>query len=165
MERKAAAGRGGSRFRIREVSAGDVGKGLLETLRSLSDLEGLTTAEAGEILKTMARAPFSQMLVAVTADGRVVGVTTLLVEQKLIHGGGRVGHIEDVAVSKGFEGKGVGSSLVKSAVQLAQDKGCYKVILDCKDDVVGFYEKAGFRRYEVGMRLDLKRRPRESSRS
>ena len=42
----------------------------------------------------------------------MIGATTLLVEQKFIHSGGKAGHIEDVVTRKGFEGLGIGSALI-----------------------------------------------------
>jgi glucosamine-phosphate N-acetyltransferase len=147
-------------YEIREVRAADLGNGLVETLGNLSDTGGLTPARAREVLRRMRRSPLYHVLVAVGSDGQVMGATTLLVEQKFIHGGGLVGHIEDVVVRKGCEGKGVGGSLVKAAVEMAEELACYKCILDCKDELVGFYEKLGFRRRDVGMRIDFKRSPR-----
>ena len=134
-----------------------MGNGFVETLGNLTDIGGLTPGMARKILRTMRRAPLYHILVAVGADEQVVGATTLLVEQKFIHGGGLVGHIEDVAVRKGYEGRGVGGSLVKAAVEMAEGLACYKCILDCNDQVVGFYEKLGFRVHDVGMRIDFKR--------
>jgi len=147
-------------YEIRELRAADLGNGLVETLGNLTDTGGLTPAAAQKVLRAMRRTPLYHVLVAVDGDGQVVGATTLLVEQKFIHGGGLVGHIEDVAVRKGYEGRGVGGSLVKAAVEMAEELACYKCILDCKDELVGFYEKLGFRRHDVGMRMDFKRSSR-----
>jgi glucosamine-phosphate N-acetyltransferase len=144
-------------YAIRELKAADLENGLIDTLGNLSETGGLTPAAARRILRNMKRAPLYHVLVAVGADGQVMGATTLLVEQKFIHGGGLVGHIEDVAVRKGYEGRGVGGSLVKAAVEMARELACYKCILDCKEELVGFYERLGFRRRDVGMRIDLKR--------
>ena len=144
-------------YEIRELRAADLGNGFVETLGNLSDTGGLTPSAARKILRTMRRTPLYHVLVAVGADGQVVGATTLLVEQKFIHGGGLVGHIEDVAVRKGYEEKGVGGSLLRAALEMAEASACYKCILDCKDELVSFYEKLGFRRHDVGMRIDFKR--------
>lgn len=172
MKPKGAASGG---YEIRELTAADLGNGFIETLGNLSDTGGLTPASARKILEKMGRASPYHVLVAAGADGKVVGATTLLVEQKFIHGGGLVGHIEDVAVRKGSEGRGIGGSLVKAAVRIADEVGCYKVILDCKEELEPFYAKLGFRRHDLGMRLDLgpagpnatkgTARARESSRS
>lgn len=160
---KRAPRRKPSRYEIRELRASDLENGFFETLGNLSELEGLTVAKGRKILSDMKRGTAYNILVAVAPGGQVIGTTTLLVEQKFIHGGGLVGHIEDVAVRKGFEGKGVGSSLVRRAIGEAKELGCYKCILDCSPGRVGFYEAIGLVRHEVGMRVDLKgarKRPR-----
>jgi len=77
-----------------------------------------------------------------------------LIEQKFIHDGGLVGHIEDVVVRKDYEGKGIGIKLVTSMLECAKEKNCYKTILDCKDDVKQFYERIGFKHESNGMRYD-----------
>jgi len=41
-------------------------------------------------------------------------------------------------------GKGLGRRIVQLLKQMAFAAGCYKVILDCRDDNVPFYEKCGF---------------------
>ncbi len=46
--------------------------------------------------------------------------------------------------------------VVGKAIQRARDLGCYKVILNCKEELVPFYTRLGMRRHEVGMRVDLK---------
>ncbi len=150
-------------YEIRELVPADLGNGFVETLGNLSDTGGLTPAAARKVLRSMGRSPLYHVLVAVGADGRVVGATTLLVEQKFIHGGGLVGHIEDVSVREGYEGRGVGGSLVKAAAEMAERLGCYKCILECREELVGFYEKLGFRRHDVGMRTDFKRDSQRTS--
>ena len=154
MKPRGAAPKG---YEIRELTAADLGNGFIETLGNLSDTGGLTPASARRILGKIGRASIYHVLVAAGADGKVVGATTLLVEQKFIHGGGLVGHIEDVAVRKASEGRGIGGSLVKAAVRTADELGCYKVILDCKEELEPFYAKLGFRKHDLGMRLDLAR--------
>ena len=143
------------RYEVRELKPADLERGFLKTLESLSSVEGLTPAAGRKILsKSNGQGP---VIVAVAEDGEVIGTTTLLVEKKFIHHGGLVGHIEDVAVRKGYEGMGVGSAVVRGAVSRAEQLGCYKVILDCKPELVPFYERMGFKSKDVGMRLDLKR--------
>jgi glucosamine-phosphate N-acetyltransferase len=152
MKPQGAAPKG---YEIRELTVADLGNGIIETLGNLSDTGGLTPASARVIFEKMEASSLYHVLVAVEADGRVVGATTLLVEQKFIHGGGLVGHIEDVAVRTGSEGRGIGGSVVKAAVRKAEELGCYKVILDCKEELEPFYAKLGFSKRDIGMRIDL----------
>ena len=43
-----------------------------------------------------------------TAKRRVVGSATAVIEQKMIHGCGRVCHIEDVVVDSAYRGRRIG---------------------------------------------------------
>lgn len=87
-------------------------------------------------------------------DGFVVGVASLITINKLIRGGNRIGLIEDVAVSKTSGSRGVGRMLIEKLKDLAVERGCYKVILNCSEDNIGFYKKCGFYQNEVQMRWD-----------
>ena len=82
---------------------------------------------------------------------RVVGTGSVLIEKKFIHSLGSVGHIEDIVIDKGFRGKGLGKLIVTHLVQYAKSKGCYKTLLNCSEDKVGFYEKCGFKGRGVEM--------------
>lgn len=142
------------KIKIRKLKKEDFKKGFLEALSNLS-LVDLDWKEAEKIYKNYIQGnPVYNIFVA-ELDGKVVGVTTLLVEQKFIHSGGKVGHIEDVATRKGFEGRGIGSALVKRVIAEAKRQGCYKVILDCSKKNIPFYKKFGFYVHETEMRLDL----------
>lgn len=142
-------------YRIRAMRASDIENGFLESLSNLSDVRGLKRSVSSRVLREIRRNPHHKVFVAIR-DEAVLGTTTILVEPKFIHDGGFVGHIEDVSVREGFEGDGIGRALVEAAVEFARRSGCYKCILDCEDDVVGFYEGLGFRKRAVEMRLDLR---------
>ena len=85
---------------------------------------------------------------------QLVASGTLLIEQKFIHNGGKVGHIEDVSVLKEYQGQGIGSKLIKRCLTLAKFHRCYKTILDCSDQNIDFYVKNGFNVKGVLMRFD-----------
>jgi glucosamine-phosphate N-acetyltransferase len=145
-------------FIIREIEQADLEKGFFQTLSNLAmvgrirdDLE-----QAKKILQEIKSYPLYKIFVAVKNDNaEIIGSITLLIEQKFIHDGGKSGHIEDVVTRKEYEGIGVGSALVSAALAFAREKNCYKVILDCSEKNVRFYEKIGFRRNEISMRYDL----------
>ena len=138
---------------IREIEEDDLEKGFLETLDFLRNASDLDKNKAKEILKKIKQN--SNHIIYVAIDNKkIVGSTTLLIEQKFIHDGGLVGHIEDVVVRKDYEGKGIGIKLVMSMLERAKEKNCYKTILDCKDDVKQFYERIGFKRESNCMRYD-----------
>lgn len=144
-------------FEIRELRKSDFKNGFFETLSNLSQVGQINQnmEEAAKILDSIEENKLSKIYVAVGNNGQIIGSITLLVEQKFIHNGGKVGHIEDVVTRKEYSGKGVGSSLVQKCIEAAKGEKCYKVILDCSLDNIAFYEKAGFRKHEVSMRYDI----------
>lgn len=94
--------------------------------------------------------------VIVDENDTVVATGMLVVEQKIIHTCGKVGHIEDIAVAKSQQGNRLGDYLISLLTEIAKDAGCYKVILDCSPENVGFYEKCGYLPVgiEMGHRFD-----------
>jgi len=138
---------------IREIRENDLENGFLETLDFLRKASDLDKSKAKEILEKI-KQNSNQIIQVAIDDKKIVGCITLLIEQKFIHDGGLVGHIEDVVVRKDYEGKGIGMKLVTSMLEYAKRKNCYKTILDCKDDVKQFYERIGFKHESNGMRYD-----------
>ena len=138
---------------IREIREGDLENGFLETLDFLRKASDLDKNRAKEILEKI-KQNSNQIIQVAIDDKKIVGCITLLIEQKFIHDGGLVGHIEDVVVRKDYEVKGIGMKLVTSMLEYAKRKNCYKTILDCKDDVKQFYERIGFKHESNGMRYD-----------
>jgi len=141
------------KIEIREIEEDDIEKGFLETLDFLRNASSLDKNKAKEILNEIKQNPNHIIHVAIDNE-KIVGSTTLFIEQKFIHDGGYVGHIEDVVVRKDYERKGIGIKLVTSMLERAKEKNCYKTILDCKDDVKQFYERIGFKHESNGMRYD-----------
>ena len=109
-----------SEIEIREIEEGDLEKGFLETLDFLRNSSELDKNKAKEILKKIKQNPNHIIHVAID-DRKIVGSTTLFIEQKFIHNGGFVGHIEDVVVRKDYEGKGIGIKLVTSMLECAKE--------------------------------------------
>jgi glucosamine-phosphate N-acetyltransferase len=136
---------------IREMTGPDLAHGFLESLTALAKVN-LSFEEAAEVFRARLRAGV-RTYVACVGD-HVIGTASLIIEQKFIHKGGKVGHIEDVAVHPECHHLRVGSALVRHATQQARKLGCYKVILNCFERLVPFYEGLGYHRHDVGMRFD-----------
>lgn len=137
---------------IRQMIAPDLRNGFLEAIGALGPTE-LTYDEAVAVYQRRLRDKVLTYVALI--DGKVVGTAALIVEQKYLHNGGFVGHIEDVAISPGQQGRGIGAALVKYLIEDCERLGCYKVLLDCTPELMPFYERAGFHEWVKNMRLDL----------
>ena len=138
---------------IRKLQKEDLTNGFLQTLDSLRQT---SNTDKKIIEKTFEKINSNQdqLTIVVLLDGKVVGATTLLIETKFIHDGGKVGHIEDVVADKKYQKKGIGEKMIKYLLRYAKEQGCYKTILDCVDDVKPFYEKLGFKHNANALRFD-----------
>ena len=138
---------------IRELRKEDLWNGFLISLDSLKNASNIEKSKAEEIFEKINSNP-DHIIAVAEIDGKIVGSTTLLIEQKFIHDGGLVGHIEDVVVSKEYQGQKIGAKIMKYLIEISKKRGCYKTILDCTDDVKPFYEKLGFKQVANELRLD-----------
>ena len=87
-------------------------------------------------------------------EEQILGCVTLLLEDKIIHDGSKVAHIEDVVVDKKCRGLGLGKQLINHCINISKSEGCYKILLDCDKNNIGFYGSMGFKTKGVCMRFD-----------
>jgi len=138
---------------IRELKKEDIWNGFLKSLDSLKLASDIDKTKAEEVFEKINSNP-DYIIAVAEIDGKIVGSTTLLIESKFIHQGGLVGHIEDVSVDKEFQGKKIGEKIMKYLLEVSKNRGCYKTILNCTDDVKRFYEKLGFKQVASELRFD-----------
>lgn len=138
---------------IRPLQPDDLTRGFLETLSNLQPTS-MTPEDALQLFQNLPECV--KIYVAVEDDGNVVGAATLFVEPKFLHGGSKAGHVEDVATHKDHQGKGIGTLLQKHLIEEAKRLGCYKIMLDCKNNLIAFYNKFGYQVSDNHMRLNLK---------
>lgn len=143
-------------FAFRKLSSSDYYKKYLQLIAQLSTLNPQNISHPLFCNFVDSLTPNHQIFVIEeTNNQKIVGSITILFEQKIIHDLGIVCHIEDVVTDKEFRGHGLGKSLVNFAIERAKEKGCYKIILDCNESNIKFYEKCGFHQKENQMALYL----------
>jgi glucosamine-phosphate N-acetyltransferase len=87
--------------------------------------------------------------VVLRKDGVAIGFGSLVIEQKIR--GGALAHIEDICVAARVQREGYGGLIVKHLIEIAKNLSCYKVILNCEDRSVDFYNSIGFQVDGVSM--------------
>ena len=131
---------------VREIEYDDIDKGFLIVLENLLPPE-IDNRTAKNILKKIKQNPFHKIFVSQdNTNDKIVGTTTLLIEPKFINKGMQVRYIEDVTVSKGYEGLGIGFKLVNYTTKYAiSSQSCRKLLLYCSEKNKPFYEKLGYK--------------------
>lgn len=74
----------------------------------------------------------------------IVASGSIVIEPKIIRGGRNVGHIEDIVVADHMRGQGISQKILDILRNIAREKNCYKIILDCDNKVKNVYIKNGF---------------------
>lgn len=139
---------------IRGVRVSDGDNGLWEVYAQLTTAPPLSTEILGKLIAELDGDAKRELVVAIDdVSGKVIGTSSLILERKLLRGGALCAHIEDVVVCSSARGRGVGKRLVKHLVEVARERHSYKVILDCSQDNVPFYERCGFAKKELQMAL------------
>ena len=90
-----------------------------------------------------------------SGDKVMVAIGTIFIEHKLIHNCSYVGHIEDIVVHEKYRNMSFGKSLIDYLVNIAKERQAYKVILNCSEEKIGFYQKCGFYKSNVEMRINV----------
>jgi len=86
-------------------------------------------------------------------DFEIIASGTIFIEPKIIRGGRCVGHIEDIVVLENYRGLGLSKNILNEIKNYGYKNNCYKLILDCYDDLCPVYEKSGFKK--VGNQMSL----------
>jgi len=128
------------------------------------DLEGVyDLAEHGDdpgeeaLWETVAADTRQQILVA-EHDGRVTGSLTIVIVPNLGHRGRPWAAVENVVVAPEARGRGVGTTMMRRATEIARSHGCYKVVLSSnvnRPEAHRFYENLGWRLTHAGFSVDL----------
>ena len=128
---------------IRNLTETDYHKGFIECLSVLTETGEISYEGFVERMRVIKERGDYTIIVA-EYGGRIVGSGTLFVEHKFIHGLGKKGHVEDVAVPADLQGHGIGKKILSRLLQTSIEKGCYKTALCCAEKNIPFYKKCGF---------------------
>ncbi len=98
-------------------------------------------------------------LIVAERNGEVIGTLHLIFLPSVSFQGGLRAQIESVRVDKRFQSQGIGSQMMKWAMERARQRGAHVVQLTTHKtrlDAHRFYERLGFKGSHLGMKLSLK---------
>jgi GNAT superfamily N-acetyltransferase len=135
---------------VREANAVDLPAVLrLYAQPDLDDGQTLSLEEARAIFDRFSWYPNYRLFVA-SIEGGIVGTYALLIMDNLAHRGAKSAIVEDVVVLKSARSQGVGTAMMRHAMQRAMQADCYKLTLSSnqkRDAAHAFYESIGFVRH------------------
>jgi glucosamine-phosphate N-acetyltransferase len=130
-----------NQFIFRKLEDSDYDKNYLQLLSQLTEVGHINSKKFSNILSKIQ----SQIWVFEDIQSKkIIATASILLEQKFIHGGGIVAHLEDVVVDEAYRGNQLGKKLITNVVEKAKESGAYKIIANCKPELLSFYSKNGF---------------------
>lgn len=115
----------------------------------IDDGQQLSPPAAKEIFARINTYPNYTVFVA-KVKGEIVGTFALLIMDNLGHLGASSGLVEDVAVSPIRQGGGIGTAMMKFAMEKCREAGCYKLALSSslnRTKAHRFYRALGFEQH------------------
>lgn len=133
----------------RPLRSTDYNAGYLELLSQLTKVGRVSREEFATRFEEMSRVNrvaehYAIVVIEDKQTKRIVGASTLFLEYKFIHECAIRARLEDVAVLESHRGKHIGELVVRIIVELARAYKCYKLTLDCTDELKRFYAKNNF---------------------
>lgn len=152
-------------FELRELRESDYAKQYLNLTGQLSGVGEIREEQFSRIVRERAaQGIFTWVLEDAAAEqgaentqsnsgggGKIVGTISLFYERKFYRNGQCAAHIEDVIVDAAYRHHNLGTRLVRHALEHAKHMDCYKVILDCKENLEHFYAISGFTKCNIQM--------------
>lgn len=143
--RISAAVPGESWLKVRPLQSGDFHRGFLQILSQLTKVGDVSLTQfLNRFAQMRASGDYYVTVIVDTRYDKIIGSATLVLERKFIHGCATRGRLEDVVVDDTYRGKQLGKLIVVTVSLLAEQLGCYKMSLDCKDKLIPFYKSIGY---------------------
>jgi len=133
-----------SEFHVRPLRIDDDDNcGYMSLLAQLTSVGTVSREQFRHRFRSMQTPACNYYVLVVEYRERIVASATLVIEWKFIHAAGCRGRVEDVVVAKEVRRFGLGKLVVAYLCALAEDVGVYKLSLECRDELIRFYEQFG----------------------
>lgn len=143
---------------IRKATSADIPMILrLYAQKEIDDGEILSIEEANVIFAKFHTYPDYTLYVA-EIEKSIVGSFELLIMDNLAHKGSKSGIVEDVVVDDNFRSQGIGTKMMKYAIEICRNNKCYKLSLSSsihRDGAHKFYENLGFKKHGYSYLIEL----------
>lgn len=132
---------------------------VLEVYRGLTEDtdDTISVNEAEKKFEKLKSYPDYKVYVA-EYEKKIIGTFALLIMDNLAHRGEPSAIVEDVVIRNEWQGKGIGKEMMKYAMNISRQKGCYKMVLSShlrRERAHKFYESLGFKKHGFSFEIEL----------
>ena len=95
-----------------------------------------------------------RIIILKNKENKIIGAGTIFNIEKLHNNS--IGQIEDVIITEKYRNIGLGKTIINKLIEIGKTKfKCYKIVLNCLDKNIKFYEKCDFTISGVQMKYNL----------
>ena len=96
-----------------------------------------------------------RIIILKNKENKIIGAGTIFNIEKLHNNS--IGQIEDVIITEKYRNMGLGKTIINKLIEIGKTNfKCYKIVLNCLDKNIKFYEKCDFTISGVQMRATNK---------
>jgi len=140
-------------MKMRLLQRDDYDKGYIPLLTQLTKVGDVTKEAFEKRFDEMAKDPHFYTIIVYEhiPTKKVVGNGMIFFEMKFARSCGTAGHVEDIIVDAPMKNQGWEVKLMDALAKIGEREGVYKMVLDCFESDVAFYETCEYKRYEIHM--------------
>lgn len=138
-------------FILRNIEYDDFDKGYMDLMYEFTNYNyPITKEEFVNFIDTHKN--YKIIVIYSEIEKRIIGAGTIIIVRK-IHNN-PIGQIEDVIISEKYRKNRLGKQIIEKLIDIGKNEfKCYKIILNCLEKNIKFYENCGF--VEVGVEMKL----------
>jgi glucosamine-phosphate N-acetyltransferase len=138
-------------FTLRNIEYDDYDKGYMDLMFEFTNYNYPITKE--NFINFIITNPNNKIIVIYSEkEKRIIGAGTIMIVHK-IHNN-PIGQIEDIIISEKYRKNGLGKQIIEKLIDIGKNEyKCYKIILNCLQKNIKFYENCGFINVGVEMKL------------
>ncbi len=126
---------------VRQLLIGDYELGIMNLLGQLTEAPNI---KFEDFVKQYIKFGYNTNIYVIEDKKKIIGYGAIYIDYKFYRNCKNIGHIEDIIIDKEYRGQGLSKLIINKLLECAKEKECYKIILNCKDEYVGYYKKMGF---------------------
>jgi len=136
---------------FRNIEYDDFDKGYMDLMYEFTNYNYLITKE--EFINFIdTHKNYKIIVIYSEIEKKIIGAGTIIIVHK-IHNN-PIGQIEDIIISEKYRKYGLGKQIIEKLIDIGKNENkCYKIILNCLEKNIKFYEKCGFIIAGVEMKL------------
>ena len=130
-------------MKVRPLLMGDYELGIMNLLNQLTEAPNI---KFEDFVKQYIKFGYNTNIYVLEDEEKkkIIGYGAIYIDYKFYRNCKNVGHIEDIIIDEEYRGQGLSKLIITKLLECAKEKECYKIILNCKDEYVGYYQKMGF---------------------